>query len=85
MSFFERKNPAQNTRQNSVLIVSGFRPELVSGSETRTYSEGGGDCLTHAHTRTILPALPPSLPFCKSALYFALSLAPSLSLFVSFL
>lgn len=78
MSFFERKNPARNTRQKSVLIVSGFRPELVSGSETRTYSEarnGGGDCLTHAHTRTrtILPALPPSLP-SVSQLSISLSL-----------
>lgn len=33
---FERKNLAQHgvLKANSVIIVSGFRPELVSGSET---------------------------------------------------
>lgn len=53
---------------NSVLIVSGFKPKLVSGSETRARSGVHKGVESHLHTHTsfsaslTLPALAPSLP-----------------------
>lgn len=85
---FEPTSPTQHTtlQANSVLIVSGFTPKLVSGSETGAHSgvHKGVETVSHTHAILFITRPPCSTSFPSSGTS-ALFCCYSLSLPTAFL